>query len=96
MDLGERAGRFKFLLRDRDGKFTAAFDEVFAGNGTRVIKTQVRSPRASGVCVRSWPRSPATITGIARIRAFSKVLHDRMAASWISLLLSSISRFSAA
>jgi hypothetical protein len=43
MDFGERASRFKFLLRDRDGKFTAAFDEVFAGNGTRVIKTPVRS-----------------------------------------------------
>ncbi len=40
-DLGERAGRFKFLLRDRDSKFTTAFDGVFTGNGTRVIKTHV-------------------------------------------------------
>ena len=52
MDLGDRAGWFRFLVRDRDSKFTAAFDEVFAGNGTRVIKAPVRSPWATSYAER--------------------------------------------
>jgi putative transposase len=52
MDLGGRAGRCKFLRRDRDSKFTTAFDDVFSGNGTRVIKTPVRTPRANAFAER--------------------------------------------
>jgi hypothetical protein len=61
MNLGARAGQFRFLIRDRDSKFTAAFDDVFVGNGTRIIKAPVRSPRANffgAICGNAAARGP--------------------------------------
>jgi transposase InsO family protein len=52
MDLGECAARFRFLIRDRDSKFTPVFDQVLAGNGARVIKTPVCSPQANSFAER--------------------------------------------
>jgi putative transposase len=47
MDLGERAARFRFLVRDRAGQFTEAFDAALADAGIEVVKIPPRSPRAN-------------------------------------------------
>jgi putative transposase len=46
MRLDDEGVRARFLIRDRDSKFTRGFDEVFRTAGIRVIRAAVRAPRA--------------------------------------------------
>jgi hypothetical protein len=52
MELAGQVGRFQFLLRDRDAKFTAAFDAAFTAEGIQVLRTPVRAPRANAYAER--------------------------------------------
>ncbi len=75
MDLGEHAARFRFLIRDRAGQFTEAFDAVLATAGIEVVKIPPRSPSANAHAER-WVRTvraeasdPMLIAGPRHLRA---------------------------
>jgi putative transposase len=51
-ELEEAGCRFTHLIRDRDAKFTAAFDAVFASIGIRTLPTAPQAPRMNAIAER--------------------------------------------
>ena len=52
MNLDDHADSFRFIIRDRDVKFTSAFDAVLTTAGLRIVKTPVWAPRANAIAER--------------------------------------------
>ena len=79
MDLDGHLGSVKFLLRDRDTKFTAAWDAVFTGAGIKILRTPVRAPRANAIMER-WiggcRREPLDQTLVWNQRHLLQVLRE--------------------
>ena len=66
MDLGDRANIFEFIIRDRGGQFTDAFDAVLADAGIRVLKSPPQALRANAICER--------MIGTLRRELFDRIL----------------------
>jgi hypothetical protein len=72
MDFVAPVDTLRFLIRDRDSKYTLAFDGVFGAESIQVIQTPLRAPRANATVYRQQIR-PAILQGAEPLdRVFPK------------------------
>ena len=92
--VGERLDEVRFLLHDRDAKFSRPFDEIVRSEGVRLIKTPVRAPQANAVAERphrslalAAPAGAAEVRGsphcpsVGRRDVVGRLIHEYYAAA---------------
>jgi transposase InsO family protein len=52
LDLGEKSGDFRFLIRDRGPDFTTSSGAAFRAAGTTIVRTAAQAPRINAICER--------------------------------------------
>jgi transposase InsO family protein len=59
MDLEDASSKASFLIRDRDSKFTTAFDAMLADAGIEIVRSRIRTPRMNSIMehwIQTWRR----------------------------------------
>jgi DNA-binding transcriptional ArsR family regulator len=92
--IGDRGRQLQFLIRDRDAKFTRAFDDVSCSEGAEVVVTPVQAPNANAYAERwirtirqpaqpSWARISGVYTAVTSSAACSTSTTDKLR-EWVS------------
>ena len=80
--LSERATPARFLIHDRDSKFSRAFDEVFRSEGVEIIRTPFRAPKANAFAFGA--RNGVRMISMPSLRkTSSKARQNLLSRSWI-------------
>jgi hypothetical protein len=84
MDLEDAGCQVGHLIRDRDGKYPALFDQVLADAGIEVVLSGVRMPRMNSIMERGIANArplgplPDPITEPATLKRLNVRRHDRL------------------